>query len=89
MMGWHIHRKNGKYNIWSTVTDSYLLDQWVDAETVKTAYVEGRLEVAEKSLRDDVDEMVRNTENNFCGLRFMKCSEEFVDRLVREAENKK
>jgi hypothetical protein len=50
-MGWHIHKKDGKFNIWSTITDSYLIDQWVNEQYIRDAYIQGRLEEMENKLK--------------------------------------
>lgn len=50
-MGWHVHFKDGKYQIWSTFTDSYLLQDWVDAETIEAAYIERETERAKESAK--------------------------------------
>lgn len=82
-LGWHIHTKNGKFNIWSTITDSYLIDQWVDEKYVKDVYIAWRLEDEEKRLKYAAEEMVKNAkESGFCGLSFMRCSPEVVEEIL-------
>jgi hypothetical protein len=39
-MVWHIHFKDGKFAIWSTVVDDYITE-WCTKEEVKQAYLEG------------------------------------------------
>lgn len=39
-MVWHVHHKDGKYQIWSTIVDAYILTHWVDQEVILEAYVE-------------------------------------------------
>ena len=55
-MGWHIHYKDGKYQIWSTITDSYLLKgrplfDWVSAEVIEQAYIERATERAKEAAK--------------------------------------
>lgn len=51
MMVWHVHHKDGKYQIWSTVVDAYILREWVSAEVVEQVYVERAIEDAKKVAR--------------------------------------
>jgi len=68
-MGHHIHFKDGKFNIWSTITDSYLIDQWINEQYVRDAYIKGRLEEMEKQIKEDADKMIKEAkESGFCGI---------------------
>jgi len=42
-MGQHIHFKDGKYNVWSTVTDSYIFDEWLEEEEFAREYLANRI----------------------------------------------
>lgn len=55
-MGWHVHFKDGKFNIWSTIVDSYLLTEWVDEEAIVQAYREHALKDAEEAARKNIHE---------------------------------
>ena len=39
-MVWHVHYKDGKYQIWSTVVDAYILTEWVNADMIEQVYIE-------------------------------------------------
>ena len=39
-MVWHVHYKEGKYQIWSTIVDAYILTHWVDKNIILEAYAE-------------------------------------------------
>lgn len=54
-MGWHIHYKDGKYQIWSTVVDDYLLKDWVSAEVIEQAYIEQATERAKASAKRSME----------------------------------
>ncbi len=54
-MVWHVHCKDGKYRIWSTVVDAYILNEWVDAEMIEQVYVEGAIEDAKKIAKANID----------------------------------
>jgi hypothetical protein len=66
-MGWHVHFKNGKYNIWSTVVDDYILKEWVDPKIIIAAYVE---KAAEDAAKDAIELIKLATENKGCSVRF-------------------
>lgn len=82
-MGWHIHKKDGKFNIWSTITDSYLIDQWVNEQYVRDAYIQGRLEEMEKQIKEGADKMIKEAkESGFCGVSYYKCSVTHIDEVL-------
>jgi len=84
-MGWHIHTKDGKFNIWSTIVDEYILSEWVTEQEVKKAYIEGRLEVYKQSLEMDANVMINNAKaSGFCGLAFMQCKPKVFEQVRRE-----
>jgi hypothetical protein len=39
-LGWHVHYLNGKYNIWSTVVDAYLIEEWTDEDEIIKTFVQ-------------------------------------------------
>lgn len=47
-MGWHVHYKDGKFNIWSTIVDEYILEDWTTEEVIIQAFQE---KVAEDTKR--------------------------------------
>lgn len=85
-MTWHIHFKNGKFNIWDTVTDAYILNKWVNEDTVRRLYIEGRLEEEKLKLKDKVKELIDTAkENGFCSVRFIpfQCKEEIINENIK------
>ena len=54
-MVWHVHHKDGKYQIWSTVVDAYILSEWVSEEVIEQAYVEDAIEDAKKTAKMNID----------------------------------
>lgn len=67
-MGWHIHTRDGKFNIWSTVVDGYILEDWVSEDEVKKAYVGFRVEDARKEAGVTAERMVTRAKGTgFCG----------------------
>jgi hypothetical protein len=83
-MGLHIHIKNGKFNIWSTVTDSYFFASWVNEETVKKTYIDSRIYEENKRATEAATEMVANAKTSgFCGLEYMKCEPKTFEKLRR------
>lgn len=54
-MGWHVHHKDGKYQIWSTIVDAYILSEWVSAEVIEQAYVERAIENAKNTAKGNME----------------------------------
>lgn len=54
-MGRHVHYKDGKFNLWSTVTDEYELAEWVDEETIVQAFVEIEVERAKELAKKAIE----------------------------------
>ena len=73
-MGRHIHFKDGKFNLWSTVIDSYELSEWVDEETVIQAFMEIEAERAKEIAK----EAVKIAKEYGCSVRLptFRCSRE-------------
>lgn len=89
-MGWHIHTKKGKFNIWSTVVDEYLLLNWVDEATIRDVYVNLRLQEEKKRINDDIEEVVKNAkESGFCGLSYMRCEPKTFNYILRLNQKRK
>lgn len=66
-MGWHVHFKNGKFNIWSTIVDDYVLSEWVDESMIIQVYKERAIIDAER----DAEELIKNArKNNGCSIPF-------------------
>ena len=62
-MGWHVHHKDGKYQIWSTVVDAYLLKEWVDdPEVIEAAFIE----VATERAKANAAEHMRRAKEHYC-----------------------
>ena len=78
-MGWHVHHIEGKFNIWSTVVDDYLLTEWVDAEMIEQVYVEKAVEEAKEMAKENVDE----ARKGFCSVRLtpFKCTPEWCEQI--------
>lgn len=78
-MGWHIHQKNGKFNIWSTVTNSYLLE-WTDADTIKQYFIDSQLEEYKRRLTDEANIAVFEAGKKGCSIRYsnMCCDPEDI-----------
>lgn len=66
-MGWHVHTKNGKFNIWSTICDEYLLKEWVSEQEVRQAYCEYGGEINEA-----IEAINRAKEFGFCSCRIIR-----------------
>ena len=85
-MGWHIHTKNGKFNIWSTIIDDYILNGWGTEEEVKKIYIERRLKEATESIKKDADELFRDAvKDGFCSVFYvnMHCTPESVKEIQK------
>jgi len=76
IMVWHVHRKNGKYNIWSTIIDAYVLSEWVDEDIVIEVYKEKAIERAIDVAKKNID---RAKEFGCSAMEPLRC-EEFVKR---------
>ena len=73
-MGRHVHYKNGKFNIWSTVIDAYELREWVDEATIIEAFKELAVERAVTEAKEMIAEA---KENDGCSVRFgFRCAKE-------------
>ncbi len=47
-MVWHVHYKDGKYAVWSTIIDDYIT-RWGSVDEVKSFYIEKAMEEAEET----------------------------------------
>ena len=54
-MVWHVHQKDGIFNIWSTIVDDYLLDEWTDEETIVHFYIERGIERSKRIAKTNID----------------------------------
>lgn len=75
-MGHHIHFKDGKFNVWSTVTDSYEYEQWLERESFFKDFVATETYFAVKKIVEDAKEgMVEAEKNNGCSIPYpnMRC----------------
>uniref|UniRef100_A0A6M3MD42 Uncharacterized protein n=1 Tax=viral metagenome TaxID=1070528 RepID=A0A6M3MD42_9ZZZZ len=81
-MGWHVHHIDGKFNIWSTVVDDYLLTEWVGAEIIEQVFVEKAIEKAKEAAKRDMEE----ARKGFCSVRLtpFKCNPEWCEQIRRE-----
>lgn len=66
-MGRHVHYKDGKFNLWSTVIDRYELKEWVPVEGIVAALVQVAVEDATMRAHEACAAAV---ENNGCSIRF-------------------
>ena len=82
-MGWHIHMKDNKFNIWSTVLDDYIIDQWVSEDYVRSVYVECLVNEAEDKIKADAVEMIKNAKEGFCGLSYSRCNPKVIDQILK------
>lgn len=85
-MGWHIHTKDGKFNIWSTIVDDYILEEWVSEEEVKQMYVDNLVTDTKKRAEENADEMIKNAKKSgFCGIPYvnMRCDPETLEEIRR------
>lgn len=57
-MVWHVHHKDGKYRIWSTIVDAYILSEWVSTEVIEQAYIERAIESAKEAAKLNMDRAV-------------------------------
>ena len=76
-MGEHIHFKDGKYNVWSSITDSYHYEKWLDPEPFFNEYLASRLYFETKKLIGDIKEGMKEAEENKgCSIPYpnMRCS---------------
>ena len=76
-MGEHIHFKDGKFNVWSNTSDSYVYDKWLDKEAVRKEYVASRLYRATLDAIEQVNEGIDKAEaNKGCSIRIenLRCS---------------
>jgi hypothetical protein len=62
-MGWHIHLKNGKYAIWSTVIDDYITT-WGTEGQIVILYTKMALEEYRKRIKNDVKESIERAKAN-------------------------
>jgi hypothetical protein len=70
-MGRHVHFKNGKFNLWSTVIDRYELSEWVDEETIIQAFVE----IAVDRAKDNAKHQIQMAKKHGCSaLLPIRCS---------------
>jgi len=68
-MGRHIHYKDGKFNIWSTIIDAYELKEWVPQEGIVEAFVQ--LATEEAAFRAN-EACAAAIINNGCSIRFQQ-----------------
>ena len=61
-MAWHVHHKNGKFNIWSTFVDDYVLTEWVDEKVI----IEAFKQKAEKDAVELAKEKMQRAKENGC-----------------------
>jgi hypothetical protein len=70
-MGWHIHFKNGKYAIWSTIVDDYVTT-WGSEQEIKQYYIRKRLQDFAKQVIQDSEEVTKQArENNGCSVPYI------------------
>ena len=73
-MGSHVHFKDGKFNVWSTVTDSYVLKEWSSDKEVVDYFVQRAIIKAVDDAKEMVDEAHKN---NGCSIPYptYRCKE--------------
>lgn len=54
-MVWHVHFKDGKFNIWSTIIDEYILTEWVSENVIIEVYQEKAKEEAKETAQINID----------------------------------
>ena len=70
-MGWHIHFKNGKYAIWSTIVDDYVTT-WGSEKEVREYYIRKRLQDCAKQIIQDSKDLTKQAkENNGCSVPYV------------------
>ena len=74
-MARHVHFKDGKFNLWSTIIDAYELSEWVDEPTIIQAYKEIAIEQATRDAKEGIEAAKRN---GGCSVRFeqFRCKKE-------------
>ena len=83
-MGYHVHqRTDGKFNLWSTVVDDYVLDKWLsEKEFVKDAV--GFLELDVQRIIEKVESQVENAKKDGCSAYLpIRCSREEIEKTRR------
>jgi hypothetical protein len=81
-MVWHIHFKDGKFAIWSTIVDDYITE-WGTEEEVKQGYLEG-------GHTGDIDAFIRKArENKGCSFRTSKKGDLEIEERIGRMNNGK
>lgn len=73
-MGRHVHFKDGKFNIWSTIIDAYELKEWVSEEVIVEAFKE--LAVT-RAIKEAKELCLHARNNNGCSIPYadFRCNE--------------
>lgn len=69
-MVWHVHFKDGKFNIWDTIEDKYLIEVWVNSEDIEEIYAETAAEDARSMA---ITNIVNAKKDGCSALRSFRC----------------
>jgi hypothetical protein len=53
-MSWHVHYKDGKFNVWSSVVDAYILPEWTTDLAIENLYAEHAAKEALRVARENI-----------------------------------
>ena len=76
-MGQHIHFKNGKFNVWSSTVDAYVMQEWLPKDDFMKEYIATELYFKYKEILEKMLEGMKDAElNKGCSIPIptLRCS---------------
>ena len=73
-MAWHVHYKDGKYAIWSSITDEYITP-WTTQKEIYLMYRESAIRTSIESAKENIE----NAEKDGCSAEFyFRCDSPYL-----------
>jgi hypothetical protein len=77
LLGQHIHFKDGKFNVWSTMVDAYVMQKWLPKDEFMKEYIATELYFKYKEILESMIEGMTSAEtNNGCSIPYptLRCT---------------